>query len=263
MQTLPIPNRCIWCHREPPDVSFNISHVLPECVGNEHQQTLPPGIVCSDCNSYFGTRLEPVLLDDPFFHVIAVFLSLVDPDDMNVFRERLFDETHQPDAPLRRSLNLSAQICESKLSLGVSYEIQGHISRHYTPRKLKFLSRAVHKIAFESLAWTHFVKGIEYPLDLFSPAFEPVRHWGREGQPQSYTRPVLRRMGESISPEWETRLWRIGEAIGSEIRLFGDWYGVSLTSSHTEVLHHLRAWVGSQTEGVWYIGDTFARLDIN
>lgn len=139
-QTLPIPNRCIWCHREPPDISFNISHVLPECAGNEYQQTLPPGIVCSDCTSYFGTTLEPVLLDDPFFHVIAVFLSLVDPDDMNVFRARVFDQTHQPDASPRRSLSLSAQTSESQLSLGVSYEIQGQISRQYTPRQLRFLS---------------------------------------------------------------------------------------------------------------------------
>ncbi len=102
---LPVPNICIWCHHKPPEISFNLNHVLPECVGNENQHTLPPGIVCSSCNSYFGTKVEPVLLDDPIFHVIAVVLSLVDPDDMNVFRATLFDTTHQPVKPPQGNLN--------------------------------------------------------------------------------------------------------------------------------------------------------------
>lgn len=258
---LPIPNRCIWCHREPPEITFNISHVLPECVGNENQHTLPSGIVCSSCNSYFGSKVEPRLLDDPHFHVISVFLSLVDPDDMNVFRDKLFDATHQPIKPPQRSLNWSAHVTENEINLNVAYKIQGKISRKYTPRELRFLSRAVHKIAFESLAWAIFVKGIEDPPDLFSSEFNPVRLWAREGQPQTFARPVLRRTSQNLSSEWETRLWKLENDIGTELRLFGDWYGVSLTSPHSETLGRLREWVGSQNEGVWYIADKLAKLD--
>jgi len=261
MMNLPVPNICIWCHRKPPKITFNLNHVLPECVGNENQQTLPPGIVCSSCNSYFGTRVEPVLLDDPIFHVIAVVLSLVDPDDMNVFRDTLFDTTHQPVKPPQRNLNLSTHIAANQINLDVSYEIQGQISREYTPRQLKFLSRAVHKIAFESLAWEIYVKGIKNPPDLFSSEFEPARLWAREGHPHSFARPVLRRMGQKISTEWETRFWKFENDIGAEIRLFGDWYGVSLSSPHSETLSHLGRWVGSQTEGVWYITDEFTKLE--
>jgi hypothetical protein len=80
----PIPNRCIWCHKSAPDVSFDESHVFPECVGNHGQQVLPPGIVCKSCNGYFGSKIEPVFLADPIFHAIAVTLSLVDPRLLHV-----------------------------------------------------------------------------------------------------------------------------------------------------------------------------------
>jgi hypothetical protein len=261
MPNLPIPNRCIWCHREPPVIDFNLSHVLPECVGNQNQHTLPPGVVCRSCNNYFGVNVEPKLLSDPFFHVIAVVLSLVDPDDMNVFRNKLFDENHQPIEPPQRSLDLSAQVNENEISLDVAYAIRGRISRTYTRRELMFLSRAIHKIAFESLAWEVYVKGIENPSSLFSAEFESVRLWAREGQPQRFARPVLRRMGQNISTNWETRFWKFEKDIGLELNLFGDWYGISLTSSHADTLNYLRNWVGKQNEGIWYIADRFAKLD--
>ena len=75
-----IPFRCVWCLRQAPDVAFNVSHVLPECVGIKGH-ILPLGFVCEGCNSYFGQKVEPILLDDPLLHTIAVFLSLVDPDE--------------------------------------------------------------------------------------------------------------------------------------------------------------------------------------
>jgi len=193
--------------------------------------------------------------------VIAVVLSLVDPDDMNVFRDTLFDAPHQPVKPAQRNLKLSAHIIANKISLDVSYKIQGEISRKYTPRRLKFLSRAVHKIAFESLAWEIYVKGIKNLPDPFSSEFEPTRLWAREGHPHSFARPVLRRMGKEISTEWETRFWKFKNDIGAEISLFGDWYGVSLSSPHSETLSYLRRRVGSQTEGVWYITDEFTKLE--
>jgi len=260
MSIQPIPNRCIWCNRRPPEATFNENHVLPECVGNK-QQILPAGIVCASCNNYFGSKIEPVLLDDPFFHIIAVVLSLVDPDDMNAFRNRLFDQNHPSDNPVQKSVNVSANIAKNQVSLNVAYEIKGSMSRSYTPGPLSFLSRAIHKVAFECLAYEVFVKGIESPPDLFSPQFEHVRLWAREGQPRSFARPVLRRMPQKLSTEWEFRMWKFEEDIGFEIRMFGDWYGVSLTSLHTETLNHLRKWVGSQTKDVWYISDSMVKLD--
>lgn len=56
---------CIWCLRAAPDITFDLSHVLPEALGNAGQQTLPLGTVCRGCNQYFGTRLEPVYARSP------------------------------------------------------------------------------------------------------------------------------------------------------------------------------------------------------
>jgi hypothetical protein len=120
---------------------------------------LPEGIVCKACNHYFGSKVEPVLLDDPIFHVIAVALSLVDPDDMNVFRAKIFDETHQPLEPPKRHLHLDVSVQDLELTVGPTYTLQGRIAKKYSARELGLLSRAIHKIGFEALAWAHFIKG--------------------------------------------------------------------------------------------------------
>jgi hypothetical protein len=261
MRVLPIPNRCIWCHGVPPKVSFDISHVLPECVGNENQQVLPKGIVCRDCNNYFGTKIEPILLDDPFFHVIAVVLGLVDPDDMNVFRNRVFDDSHKPLSPPNSSLSVHATVSKNELTLDVAYTIQGKMGKTYTPRILSLLSRAVHKIAFESLADMIYVRGIENPPDLFSPTMNPTRLWARYGQPRSAVRPVLRRFGGEMRLQWETRLWVLGESLGCEICLFGDWYGVCFTDSNDLALRHLCEWGKSESKGIWLLGNSMTPLN--
>ena len=134
---LPVPNRCIWCLRQQPDVSFDASHVLPECVGNERQQVLPPGIVCKSCNGYFGSKVEPALLVDPVFHVQAVFLRLVDPDNMNEFRDKVFDAEHQSAKTPERALSVSVNIRgdEREIAMDVDYAVQiGRASCHTSTR---------------------------------------------------------------------------------------------------------------------------------
>lgn len=259
MPVLPIPNRCIWCQRQPPEISFNLSHVLPESVGN-NQQILPSGVVCKSCNSYFGSKVEPALLSDPLFHAQAVFLRLKDPSDMNEFRDRIFDKEHPPTEQLQRSLSLKAKVQESQISLEIKYEIQGILDKQYTTKELSILSRAIHKIAFESLAWTLFVKGTETPIDLFSTQFDPIRSWAREGQPQRSVRPVLRRPAKTISPQWESRVWGNGTIITLELKLFGDWYAVNITSQNSDVLNDLLTLTGLETEDVWCITEKFSKL---
>ena len=147
-----IPNCCIWCHNKSPEATFDMSHVLPECVGNENQQTLPSGIVCKQCNNYFGTKVEPALLEDPLFHIIAVALRLKDPQDMNEFRDLIFDTKHPPVGSVERNLHCDIKISPNNMKLNVRYHIEGSISKTYQKRELALLSRAVHKIAFTSKA---------------------------------------------------------------------------------------------------------------
>jgi hypothetical protein len=244
----PIPFRCIWCLKRAPDVTFNTSHVLPEYVGNVGQQVLPAGIVCAGCNSYFGQKVEPVLLDDPLFHAIAVFLSLVDPEDMNVFRDKIFDSTHQPREPPERDLKLNVDLRQAEFTVDIACTIKGKLTKGYTKRALALLSRAVHKIAFESLAWSVFVEGPEADLDLFSDQFEPVRLWACEGQPYGTVRPVFRKPNPTISRDYSIRCWKFDKAVGIELMLFADWYGVSLTSTADNVLSGLVGWVGPNAD---------------
>jgi hypothetical protein len=251
-----VPFRCIWCLRRAPDVTFNVSHVLPECVGIRDQHVLPPGIVCETCNSYFGHKVEPGLLEDPLFHTIAVFLSLVDPDDMNLFRNKIFDPAHRPEQPLTRDLKLNLDLRGPRFAVDISYTIKGRLTKDYSRKDLAILSRAVHKIAFESLAWSVLVGGSSPDLDPFSADFNPVRLWTREGQPHGTVRAVLRKPNPTISPNYTIRCWKFGRAVGMELMLFADWYGVSLTSAPDDVLSDLVGWIGPNADDkTWCIAE--------
>jgi hypothetical protein len=257
---LPNPERCLWCGRKSPDVVFDESHVLPECVGNQNQQVLPPGIVCKPCNSYFGSKVEPALLADPIFHVIVVFLQVVDPDDMKVFRERMFDAAHPAVGGVNRHLDLKIAIKDQKIGINVTHSLSGLLERRYERRDLALLSRALHKIAFESLAWQIFVPGLANPPDLYSAHFDVVRKWTREGQPFQKVRPVLRRPHPAISNKWDVQTWSFGADLGLQVNLFADWYAVSLTSAPDEALKDLRKWVGAAADDMWVLGETLTAL---
>lgn len=264
MPTLPVPDRCIWCLQQPPDVPFEEAPILPASVGASRQRILPPGVVCRRCAGYFTGKVEPALLADPLFHATAAFLGLADRDDMNEFRDRLFDEAHRPVDRPERKLDLGAAIREEEgeLTVYVAYTIQGRLSRAYTRGELALLSRAIHRIAFESLAWHLYVagEGLEEPLDPFASVFEPVRAWARQGKPRSAVRPVLRCPGRSTAAQFETKPWRLGRAVGIEIDLFGDWYGVALTSKPSDALKDLRAWAGEGAEELWCLAETIRSL---
>jgi len=258
-----VPNRCIWCRGEPPNTTFNVSHVLPECVGNENQQVLPKGIVCMRCNNYFGTKVEPALLRDPLFHIMAVFLRLADPEDMNAFRDRVFDAEHPPVESVKRNLGYDMEVSPMNLSLSIRYEIKGQLSKSYSRKELTLLSRAVHKIAFETLAWAIFVKGLNEDIDVFDYRFDIIRKWSREGQPQNSVRPVIRRQAfYEIEHKWGFRLWRRGDSLAIELNLFGDWYAVSLTSPSDKAGDDLKRWVGSERPEypVWSVGEKLQAL---
>jgi len=259
LQPLPVPNCCIWCRKRSPDVEFDESHVLPECVGNR-QQVLASGIVCKPCNQYFGAKIEPVLLADPAFHAIAVFLQLVDPDDMNVFRDRMFDATHPAIGKVNRNLGLNADIKEQTVGINVSYTVSGRLEKTYEPRDLALLSRAVHKIAFESFVWQIFVKGMDNSPNVFSDCFNPVRDWTRWGQPHGSVRPVLRRPNPAISTNWNVQAWRFDQHFGVQLNFFADWYAVSLTSPKETVMPDLQHWVGEKADDMWVIAEKMTAL---
>jgi len=275
-----VPNRCIWCGEEPPSVTFRSeSHVLPECVGNERQQVLPQGIVCDGCNNYFGTKVEPALIDDPIFATVVGVLQLRDKKSEFVYE-------HSPSG-VHRDVHIDAKVSGNTVTVTTQCKIRGQPSKpyedrsippkskDYDKRSLALLSRAIHKIAFETAVHALFVGGgLKYAkgefkdVDIFDHGFNVVRNWVREGRPQRTVRPVLRvqKFDQMKTPEelfqWAGRLLYFQRWFRCELNLFGDWYAVSLTSPVDKVDNDLRSWVerGKFDHPVWMVGDKLQRI---
>ena len=199
-----IPYRCIWCLEERLNAEFTSeSHVLPECVGNKRQQVLPPGIVCDKCNHDFGGKVERALINDPIFATMVGVLQLRDKNGE-------FDYEHSPTG-VHRDVHIDTNVSGNKVTTSTQYQIQGQPSKsyeersisskskNYNKRSLALLSRAVHKIAFESVAHSLFVgTGLQKEknefknIDIYDHSFDVIRDWARYGNPQQSVRPILR-----------------------------------------------------------------------
>ena len=265
MATKQIPNRCIWCLEKPPSATFNSeSHVLPECVGNERQQVLPQGIVCDDCNHFFGGKVERALIDDPIFATIVGILQLRDKN-----REFVYERSP---SGVQRDVHTDAKVSGNTVTVTTQCKIQGQPSKpyedrsippkskDYDKRSLALLSRAIHKIAFESLAHSLFVgTGLQFEkkelkeLDIFDRSFDVIRDWARCGVPQRSVRPVLRlqKIDEVKKQEelyhWKYFLYEYQHWLRMELNNYNDWFIVSLTSTTENIEGDLIGWA-KQTE---------------
>jgi hypothetical protein len=276
----PIPNRCIWCLEEPPSATFKSeSHVLPKCLGNIDKQVLPPGIVCDKCNNHFGTSLEREFIDEPIISTLAGILEHRDIDSKFTYK-------HSPSG-IHRTAHMSAEVSANRITLTTQYEIKGqpdkpkevrtiNKTKDYNKRNLAFLSRAVHKIAFESMAHSLFVgtgsqtKNKDFEnIDIFDRSFNVIREWARHGKPQNSVRPALciQKFDEVERQEqlfeWGGETWYFSEGICFALNLFNEWYILSLTSSPDKVESDLKIW-GKKiktTNPVWMVGDKLQAID--
>ncbi len=57
--------KCIFCENDS-STSKSVEHIVPESLGNK-DIILPKGFVCDACNNYFASKVEKVLLEDPYF----------------------------------------------------------------------------------------------------------------------------------------------------------------------------------------------------
>lgn len=80
-------------------------------------------------------------------------------------------------------MDVDLRVSRNRLEPGVELGIHGRVARDFDPRSLALLSRAVHKLAFENLAWSVRVKGLAGIPPLPSRTFDPVREWARRGAP--------------------------------------------------------------------------------
>ena len=71
--------------------------------------------------------------------------------------------------------------------------------------------------------------------------------------------PFVRAPAKEVVLEWEPRLWSFGEQRALELKFFGEWLAVSLTSPQKEAGTHLGDWCKAAV-GTWLIGDQFGKL---
>jgi len=239
-----VPGRCIWC-REPIDPltgsRTDTSHVLNQCLGNADQQILPPGVVCVACNNYFGAKIDPALLAFAPLRMNAALLEVMNPKKHRLFQSSVLGLGPIPDAP-STVINVTLTVSPTKLSLDLHEPNVGRYEDEYELRRLRLLSRAVHKFLVESVAWHIHVRGEGEQLDLLDGAFDSVRNWARYGQPQGQARPWLWafQSQERLPQSW--RVWPVecadGRAFG-RADLFGSWFFADLTSDSGTVLQSL------------------------
>jgi hypothetical protein len=242
----PIPNKCIWCLKESPEVTFSSeSHVFPECVGNDVQQVLTKGIVCDKCNQYFGSKVEPMLIDDPVFKSIMGVLQERDT-------EKIFTFDNIQSSDVDRDVTYHVVTIPNKITVYIKHIIKRQIGKadetryitqekEYDQHKLALLSRAVHKLAYETLAYMLFVgtgtiNTNENDIEVFGNEFDAIRKWARYGQPIKTNRPFVRfyNIDENRSKEElysiTYHLCNFNNWLRMEMDLCGDCYIVNLTS---------------------------------
>lgn len=57
--------RCIFCKNDS-SYSKSVEHIIPESLGNKNN-ILSKGVVCDNCNTYFGSKIEKIVLEMPYF----------------------------------------------------------------------------------------------------------------------------------------------------------------------------------------------------
>ena len=64
-----------------------------------------------------------------------------------------------------------------------------------------------------------------------------------------------------IAPEWRPEVIGFDQHLALQLRLFADWFAVSLTSPQAQVREHLRRWYSNGSERIWLIADDYGRLN--
>ncbi len=109
----------------------------------------------------------------------------------------------------------------------------------YSTKRLRFLSRAIHKLAFESIALGLYVLGNQGSVDLFSSEFDQVRRWVRYGEPQAAARPWLWWFPtqEQLVQGWRVEPLQRWQGSGyAQLRVFGHWFVADLSSAPADVI---------------------------
>lgn len=226
------------------------SHALPAAAGNA-DEVLPPGIVCDTCNRNWG-KIERELSAYPLFKIGAWAVHSLNVRTGEPFCPRLIDDVGM-EVPLpRRSrggIHLGIRIGENALRVEVTTAVKGILTANYTPRRFALLSRAVHKVAFEGLAWGMYVPHSQTTpviVDPLSRYFDHVRAWVKMTKPQRSVRPFFQPADltgyAKIPATFGPTVYARSSSIVVQYRDGFAWYAVTLTSPPERALRDLEEW---------------------
>lgn len=173
--------RCIFC-KKCSDDSISVEHIVPESLGNKIT-TLPPGVVCDNCNNYFALKVEKKVLESEEFKILRSHQFIKNKKgkypEINIFvgnervRAKLTEsmngatfEIHQEDFPRAKK----ALECKDEKMLGIP--ISGEEPSNH------FMARFLAKMGLELLAkrWVG-EEGNSYLVD--HEGFDLIRNFAR------------------------------------------------------------------------------------
>lgn len=173
---------CLFCKCEAAG-SKSVEHVLPESLGNT-TLTLPPGVVCDECNNYFARKVEKPIMELADINALR-FHQRIPNKRRKIPR---LDGTVGPDAPATVQPLISgpfvAKVEVSPEALGLIFHDGANVinlpgSEDTWDEVLT--SRFLAKVALEAMA-TRFVpheEGLRYLAT--EPQFDPIREYARRG----------------------------------------------------------------------------------
>jgi hypothetical protein len=176
--------RCLFCLGSS-ESSVSVEHIVPESLGNT-TMTLPPGIVCDVCNSYFGRKVEAPFLDSPPIKGLRHTQGLANKRGRIPDLEVVIDDgtvgqlTVSRHDPIRRSL----AVPEDTLRRVLLGDQSSHHMWFPTPDSVqpdRQVARFVAKAGLELVA----ERNLDFPLGLAmlmqAPELEMCRRFARYG----------------------------------------------------------------------------------
>jgi hypothetical protein len=179
--------RCIFCKQDS-STSKKVEHIIPEALGNK-EHVLPRGVVCDDCNSYFGLKVEKPLLDSDYFRqarsrnliynkenrvpsISGVLFPGFIPIEWDQAGHSIFSTRERDTSKL---INVLHHIQEGKLIVPILESPDEHL-----------MSRFLAKTALEVLA-SRFLAipgGLDEVID--KSELDELRHYARFGAPPKF-----------------------------------------------------------------------------
>ena len=177
---------CIFCLRVVPG-NRSEEHIIPESGGNT-AWVLPPGVVCDDCNHYFGEEVDKPFLESPGVSTMRPFAvsktKSGKPPKSTFMNARLVGA--KGDNPMRLELNDRDDfgLIEETFRANERDPETGKL-RFKVPLKMRFtrkernqVSRFLLKAGLEYLAFESLYDTVD-PGFLFSERFDWARDWTR------------------------------------------------------------------------------------